>query len=290
MKNVNIYVTPLEQARENGELEQWRTSLDLTMECRAALGAAIALGCDGRTMSGVDVGPVVKEYGYPRIYMVLASTILQHRGDGRISRAVSDWAKTVPTYPPDWDRDYFAIDSLHPGLADELVKMVKRSQNETVEARKPRVTLYRHSRAEAVERGELDRWQASHDLNVEVACTLTEAINERPANTRWTVRLAVDDYGIERVMWVLANTVQLIKPTDPLISADNRAWAKEVPVPFDGKDMQYTLYVRSHPGDISTAICAVQQLLQERSGAAQPPAERGNDEDGAQEAAECQER
>ena len=273
MEKDEIYVKPMEQADDDGELEQWRASLALTMECRAALDAAVVMGYDGCTMNGVDVGPVVKEYGYPRIYMVLASTILQHRGDSRISCEVSDWAKTVPTYPPDWERGYFAIDNLHPRLADELVRMVKQSQNETVETRKPRVALYKHSRAEAEERGELDRWQASHDLNVEVACTLTDAINERPWNTRWAVRLAVDNYGIERVMWVLANTVRLMKPTDPLISADNRAWAKAVPLPVDGKDIPYTLYVRSHPGDISTAVCAVQQLLQERSDAAQEAGE-----------------
>ena len=277
MKKVKIYEKPFEQARADGEIDQWRASLDRTMECCAALETAVAAGYDGYSMSGVDVEPVVKEYGYPRIYMVLANAIMQHRGDHRISREVSAWAETVPIYPNRENGYYFSINSVSPGIVSLLVEMVQKHQEQAKAARPPRVTLYKYSRTEAGERGELARWQASHDRNMEVARTLTEAIDKRCEDVPAAVRPVVEKYGIRRVMWVLANTVQLIDPTDPRIGADNRAWAKAVPLPPDGKDTQFMFYVRSNPCLVNTAIHTVQQMLQERSGVAQPPAERGDE-------------
>lgn len=270
MKKISIYKKTLQQARDDGELDQWRASLDRNMECCAALEAAVATGYDGYAMSGVDVGPVVKEYGYPRIYMVLANAIMQNQGDHRISREVSAWAETVPIYPDRENGYYFSFNSVSPGIVNLLVKMVQEHQEQAKAAKPPRVTLYKHSRDEAVQRGELDRWQASHDRNVECARALTKAIDEGFEDVPGAVRPVVETFGIRRVMWVLANTVQTIGSTDPRISEDNRAWAKEVPVPFNGT---YDYYAYSHPCHVDAAIHAVQQMLQERSGAAQPPAE-----------------
>lgn len=42
----------------------------------------------------------------------------------------------------------------------------------------------------------------------------------------------IDRFGMERVAFVLANTVQ-DKDWDGRISADNKAWAKDAPVPND---------------------------------------------------------
>lgn len=254
-----VYKLDYQAAESRGELDKWRKSLQLNRDCRDALVAAMRQGYDGYTASSIDVKPVAEQFGYERILWVLANTINHHKGDGRISRAIIQWAENMGI-PDDHNNSYFFMNE-HPGLIGILAGMV---QKEADAAKKPRLTLYQHSREEAVQRGELDRWQASHDKNKACADALTEAIdNGGYHDLAAAVKPILKEFGFRRVLWVLANTLQ-ISPADGHFS-DNLEWAKAVPVPDDEKELRYGFYVRSHAGYVDTAIRAVLRLLQERA-------------------------
>lgn len=68
----------------------------------------------------------------------------------------------------------------------------------------------------------------------------------------------IDRFGMERVAFVLANTVQ-DKDWDGRISADNKAWAKEAPVPNDynawgGRRTHEYVCSQAHPGLINLFV------------------------------------
>ena len=65
----------------------------------------------------------MEEFGYDRMFYVLANTVRQKDWDGRISRDNKAWAKTIPVYenPDGFGQDrnvYFVVDRSHPGLVD----------------------------------------------------------------------------------------------------------------------------------------------------------------------------
>ena len=260
-----VYKLDYQTAESRGEVDKWRKSLRLNQDCRDALVAAMRQGYDGYTASSIDVKPVAEQFGYERILWVLANTINHHKGDGRISRAIIQWAENMGI-PDDHNNSYFFMNE-HPGLIGILADMV---QKEADAAKKPRLTLYQRSRDEAVQRNELDRWQASHDKNKACAGALTKAIDEGHGDIPGAALSAVEKYGIRRVMWVLANTVQLIDPAHPSISVSHRRWVEAVPVPPDENALRDDFAVIAHPAHIDMAVRAVWQLLQERSA----PAER----------------
>lgn len=68
----------------------------------------------------------------------------------------------------------------------------------------------------------------------------------------------IDRFGMERVAFVLANTVQ-DKDWDGRISADNKAWAKDAPVPNDynawgGRRTHEYVCTQAHPGLINLFV------------------------------------
>ena len=68
----------------------------------------------------------------------------------------------------------------------------------------------------------------------------------------------IDRYGMERVAFVLANTVQE-KDWDGRISPENKAWAKEISIPNDsntwgGKRTHEYVCSQAHPGLINLFV------------------------------------
>ncbi|MCU0078866.1 DUF3849 domain-containing protein [Extibacter muris] len=77
------------------------------------------------------VHQVLEQFGYDRMFYVLANTIRQKDFDGRISRNNKTWAKTIPVYEnPDGfgcDRNvYFVVDRSHPGLLDLFLTQARK--------------------------------------------------------------------------------------------------------------------------------------------------------------------
>ena len=114
-----------------------------------------------------------------------------------------------------------------------------------MDSRKP---LYRHSLKEAVRHEEKDLWRESYKINCDCARAIERSIAENYDGKKLGPDLAepiIQQYGFNRVNWVLANTVQQ-KKEDGRISPENRQWAETLPIPQEEHNWQFE--VNSHPG------------------------------------------
>lgn len=92
--------------------------------------------------------------------------------------------------------------------------------------------LYHHTDSYAQEHGELERYHASYQANIACKEAIEQAIADNYGDNRLNVACVdqvLEQFGYERMLYVLANTVQQ-KEQDGRISHDNRAWARTVPV------------------------------------------------------------
>lgn len=97
--------------------------------------------------------------------------------------------------------------------------------------------LYKPSLAEAIDRNEKDLFRASHKLNIACKKAVETAIRENFDGMHLKtgcIAQVLEEYGTDRVNWVLANTVQQ-KDYDGRFSRDNKEWAKSFPVPESGR-------------------------------------------------------
>ena len=114
--------------------------------------------------------------------------------------------------------------------------------------------VYPYSAAYAREHGELDAYRASHKANVACKQAIEAEIREHYRDNslgREGAQQVIEQFGQERVQYVLANTVRQMD-WDGRISNDNKAWAKNIPVYEDkdhwGNDRNLDVVVASHPG------------------------------------------
>lgn len=92
--------------------------------------------------------------------------------------------------------------------------------------------VYLASATFARENGELDVYRASHRANMDCKCAIEDAISRHYADNRLDTSACVqevsDRFGMERIAFVLASTVQT-KDWDGRISDSNKEWAKGIP-------------------------------------------------------------
>ena len=93
--------------------------------------------------------------------------------------------------------------------------------------------LYRHDADYAREHGELPLYRESYQANIACKEAIEKAINDNYGNNRLNSQAVMEmlsaEFSIERIQYVLANTVQY-KDWDGRISRANREWAQTVPV------------------------------------------------------------
>ena len=116
--------------------------------------------------------------------------------------------------------------------------------------------VYLYPRDYAVENGEMDKYRLSRKANIACKDAIERAIGDHYADNRLdsaaAVRQVVDVFGFDRILYVLAVTVQH-KHWDGRISQSNKDWAASVPV-FEDKtdgsaDQNVFLVVdKAHPG------------------------------------------
>lgn len=131
MDKTPIYKYPAAYAREHGELEQYRASYKANVACKNAIETAIRDNYRDNCLGKEAVKQVVDQFGYERMFYVLANTVQQKDFDGRISRDNKDWAKTIPVFE---DKNYFGedrrsefeVDSCNPGLTDIFINQARR--------------------------------------------------------------------------------------------------------------------------------------------------------------------
>ena len=91
--------------------------------------------------------------------------------------------------------------------------------------------IYPHSASYAKEHGELEQYRASNNANLQCKEAIEAAVREHFDGmylSRDAAKDVIETYGIDRVMFVLANTVQL-QDWDGRYSPRNKEWAKTIP-------------------------------------------------------------
>ena len=112
--------------------------------------------------------------------------------------------------------------------------------------------VYRESLNYAINHGEADKYHDSRKLDRECKGAIEETIRQNFDGMYLKhdiVKPLAEQYGSERIAFVLANTLQQ-ESWDGRFSRDNKAWASEFQIPENivrGMDMNSELIVSSHP-------------------------------------------
>ena len=119
--------------------------------------------------------------------------------------------------------------------------------------------VYPYSVDEAKRLGELALWRESHKANIECKKGIEKAIVDNYDGMRLNGDVAkdlCDEFGIDRIKWVLSNTVQHA-PWDGRYRAENKEWAKETYIPRNAdreNDRTADYSVNSHPEIVNGLI------------------------------------
>ena len=151
MKDVPIYKYPASHAQEHDELNAYRASNKANMACKEAIEAAIRDHYRDNRLGSDAVKQVVEQFGYDRVFHVLAVPIRQKDWDGRISQDNKAWAKTVPVFenPDAWgsDRNCYLVVNSHSGLTDLFLSQVRKAHAQEQQKSSVRDKLKKQSEA-----------------------------------------------------------------------------------------------------------------------------------------------
>ena len=145
---------------------------------------------------------------------------------------------------------YRYFEKLETGYMDMIRDSIENRADDVCRAKEELRTtpIYPHSAAYAREHGELEQYRASNNVNRQCKESIEAAVREHFDGmylSRDAAKDVIETYGIDRVMFVLANTVQL-QDWDGRYSPRNKAWAKTIP--NDNSDtVRYGYAVNSHP-------------------------------------------
>ena len=143
--DVPVYYEPFSYAKENDEVDLYRTSYRLNSECKQAIHEAIADNYDGMYLGDGAVDQVVRQYGMERVGYILANTLHHKSYDGRFSHSNKEWAEQVSTPEHNADRMTFRTDWVvdsHPDILDGFVTMFRKELEAQKEQEQPFVKQF----------------------------------------------------------------------------------------------------------------------------------------------------
>ncbi len=129
--------------------------------------------------------------------------------------------------------------------------------------------LYTHTIAYAMEHGRADDYLESRKLNLDCKNAIEGAIRKNFDGMHLAHDAAkgvLEEYGAERVVFILANTVQHLEH-DGRFSIGNKAWAKGYGIPENinrGMDMNADYVVNSHPAVLDGFIGLARDAIREQ--------------------------
>ena len=129
------------------------------------------------------------------------------------------------------------------------------------------IPVYRQTGMYAREHGELEQFRQSSVANIACRAAIEKAIAENFDGMRLRADAAepvLSEFGSERVMFVLANTVQH-KDWDGRFSRENKAWAAAFSIEPDvimGMDRRLQFIVNSHPAVLDGFIRMAREAAQ----------------------------
>ena len=169
---------------------------------------------------------------------------------------------------------YTAFQQRETGYMEEVFSCLESAASSLIREKQlaDKVPLYRESATYAREHGELDAYHASRKANIVCKEAIEAAIHANYNNNRLDtscVKPIMERFGVDRVEYVLANTVQY-KDWDERFSRSNREWAKTIPVVTDGNDFvgdRRTAFVvdRCHSGLTDLFVSAFRSATKQRT-------------------------
>lgn len=191
-----------------------------------------------------------------------------------LSDAQADALMKSPSPLADVFRDFEKLETGHmetvwdclESRADTLLEEQRRTLRET--------PVYPYPASYAQEHGELEQYRASSKANAACKEAIEAAIREHYDGNSLDSQAAaqvVDTFGLDRTLYVLANTVQQ-KDWDGRISPSNKDWAKSIPIQKNpdawGEDRNNHLVVDSHPGltDLFVSVFRKEYCQQQEKG------------------------
>ena len=175
---------------------------------------------------------------------------------------------------------FSAFEQRETGYMDEVFSCIESAAASLIREKQLayRTPLYHHSSAYAHEHGELDAYRASRKANIACKEAIEDAIRDNYHDNRLDlscVKPIMDRFGVDRVEYVLANTVQY-KDWDERFSLSNREWAKTIPIVTDGNDFvgdRRTAFVvdRSHSGLTDMFVTAFRKEVRQAEQAWETP-------------------
>ena len=173
-------------------------------------------------------------------------------------------AKALLASPSPLDEVFHEFEKIEGDHMDTIRGCIESRADKNIEVQREalrNLPVYIFSATFAKEHGELETSRASHRANVDCKNAIEDAIADHYRDNRLDtscVNEVIDRFGMERVAFVLANTVQ-DKDWDGRISAENKAWAKEAPVPNDynawgGRRTHEYVFTHAHPGLIKLFV------------------------------------
>ena len=156
--------------------------------------------------------------------------------------------------------------------ADMLLEEQRRALRET--------PVYPYPASYAQEHGELEQYRASNRANIACKEAIEAAIREHYHDNQLDSQAAaqvVNVFGLDRTMYVLANTVQQ-KDWDARLSNGNKEWAKTIPIQKNpdawGTDRNTQFVVNSHSGLTDLFLSTVRQEYCQKQEKAHKPSVR----------------
>ena len=166
---------------------------------------------------------------------------------------------------------YDKFSDLETGYMDTIRDSIEDTARDEAKRLKE-LPVYPYPADHAREQGELDAYRASFRANVSCKDAIEAAIRDNYRDNRLdtaAVGQVAEQFGHERILYVLAITIRQ-KDWDGRFSADNKQWAKTVPVAENpdawGTDRNCYLAVNSHSGlvDLFTKLAREDARAHER--------------------------
>lgn len=162
---------------------------------------------------------------------------------------------------------YKALDKWDVNMMADIMECIENRADAVIAANRlqSEIPLYPHPASFAREHGELEQYRASNRANIACKEAIEAAIREHYHDNQLDSQAAaqvVDAFGLDRTLFVLANTVQQ-KDWDARFSPGNKEWAKAIPIQKNpdawGADRNCQFVVNSHSGLTDMFLSTVRQ-------------------------------
>ena len=157
---------------------------------------------------------------------------------------------------------YRYFEKLETGYMDVVRDSIENRADDACKAQAElrKAAIYPHSAAYAKEHGELEQYRASNNANLQCKEAIEAAVREHFDGmylSHDAAKGVIETYGMDRVMLVLANTVQL-QDWDGRYSPRNKEWAKTIPI-YNSDTVRCGYALNSHPAVLNGFIDLVRE-------------------------------